>query len=57
MATNCMKPCVSLVNDVKAVEDAAMVVDENLETFQELHGLLRRDLAPLRLSLDWFQMS
>lgn len=49
MATNGVKPCVSLVNDAKAVEDAAMVLDENLEKFQELHGLSRSDLAPLRL--------
>ena len=49
MATNGTKPCVSLVNDAKAVEDAAMVLDDHLEKIQEQHGLSQRDLAPLRL--------
>ena len=33
----------------KAVEDAAMLLEDHLEKIQELHGLSRRDLAPLRL--------
>ncbi len=49
MTTNGMKPCVSLVNDANAVEDAAMVLDDNLKKFQELHGLTQRELAPLRM--------
>jgi hypothetical protein len=49
MATNGMNPCVSLVSDANAVEDAAMVLDDNLKKFQELHGLTRRELAPLRM--------
>ena len=34
MATNGMKSCVSLVNDAKAVENAAMVLEETLEKFK-----------------------
>jgi hypothetical protein len=49
MTTNGMKPCVSLVSDANAVEDAAMVLDNHLKKIQELHGLTRRQLAPLRM--------
>ena len=49
MASNGVKPCVSLVDDAKAVEDAAIVLEETLEKFQDSHGLSRKDLAPLRL--------
>ena len=49
MASNGVKPCVSLVTDAKAVEDAAMVLEESLENLQELRGLTRKYLAPLRL--------
>ena len=42
----------SLVTDAKAVEDAAMVLEESLENLQELHGLTRKDLAPLRLVMN-----
>ena len=52
MASNGVKPCVSLVTDAKAVEDAAMVLEESLENLQELHGLTRKDLAPLRLVMN-----
>ncbi len=39
----------SLADDAKAVEDAAIVLEETLEKFQDSHGLSRKDLAPLRL--------
>jgi hypothetical protein len=49
MTTNSMKPCVSLVSDANAVEDAAMVLDDHLKKVQELDGLTRKELAPLRM--------
>ena len=42
----------SLVTDAKAVEDAAMVLEESLENLQKLHGLTRKELAPLRLVMN-----
>jgi hypothetical protein len=44
-----MQPCVSLVSDENAVKDAAMVLDNHLKKIQELHGLTRKELAPLRM--------
>ena len=52
MASNEVKHCVSLVTDAKAVEDAAMVLEESLENLQKLHGLTRKELAPLRLVMN-----
>jgi hypothetical protein len=49
MNINGMKPCVSLVSDANAVEDAAMVLDNHLKKIQELHGLTQKELAPLRM--------
>jgi hypothetical protein len=49
MTINGLKPCVSLVSDENAVEDAAMVLDDHLKKIQELHGLTRKELAPLEM--------
>jgi hypothetical protein len=53
-ATNGMKPCVSLVDDADAAENAVMALDEHLEKIQERHGLSQRELAPFRLVTNTF---
>lgn len=51
--TNRMKARLSLVSDVKAFEDAAMVLDNHLEKIKEQHSLLlqsrvHRQTPPIR---------
>jgi hypothetical protein len=47
--SNGVKPCVSLLHDAKAAEDASMVLEDHVEKIKERHGLSQRDLAPFRL--------